>query len=98
MTKKSILGFLTLMVLILITGLHTVFAESLPPMTQPRVARRVIVCDMWQWIGHGNTTWGCLHTPREVLLAEGQTSDAVIKSLQEQINQLEARLKKLEER
>jgi len=64
--------------------------------TQPTVARQVLICDMWQWIGGSATTWGCLRTPRQVELAGGQVTDQVILSLQDQINKLEDRIEKLE--
>jgi hypothetical protein len=63
---------------------------------QPSVSRRVIICDQWQWIGGSAITWGCLSTPRAAEIAGGQITDQVVASLQEQINQLNAKVKKLE--
>lgn len=69
------------------------FAESNP--AQPSVARRVLICDQWQWIGNGATTWGCLTVPRQGFVAGGQITDEVVKSLQDQINKLKAELRQL---
>ncbi|MFN8791892.1 MAG: hypothetical protein ACK5Y2_10610 [Bdellovibrionales bacterium] len=76
----------------------TSFAQPQVVGVQPSVSRRAIVCDSWQWIGNGAVTWGCMSTPRETSVAHGLTADQVIFSLQEQINQLEARIKALEKR
>lgn len=89
--KFYVATLVTLFVLILTT--HSQANDSGTP---PSVSRRMIVCDGWQWIGHGATTWGCLYTPRETLVAGGPATDEVIVSLQKQIKDLEERLKKLE--
>ena len=61
----------------------------------PTVGRRVIICDQWQWIGNGATTWGCLMQPRAVSLAGGQITDQVVASLQSQIEALKAEIEAL---
>lgn len=63
---------------------------------QPSVARRTIVCDGWQWIGNGATTWGCLFTPHEAFVAGGKATDDVVADLQRQIDALTERLNKIE--
>ena len=63
--------------------------------TLPSVARRAIVCDLWQ-LNANAATWGCLKQPREVSVAQGGATDQVIAALQEQIRLLEERVKKLE--
>lgn len=63
---------------------------------QPSVRRSVIVCDRWQWVGGGATSYGCLYRPREATVAGGDVTDEVVSSLQKQINALEERVKKLE--
>ena len=58
------------------------------PVIQPSVGRTLLICDQWQWIGNGATTWGCLSMPRRVTVAGGQVTDDVVTSLQTQINEL----------
>lgn len=83
-------------VLCLLGGLCLSSTATADNITQPLVSRRVIVCDKWQWIGSGAITWGCLTTPREAQVAGGTVTDEVITSLQNQINQLQSQLKKLD--
>lgn len=71
-----------------------VTAISVYAVEPPSVARRILVCDQWQWIGGGAITWGCLSQPREALVAGGQITDEVIASLQDQINALKTQLQK----
>ena len=87
----------TAMTALLISLTHTPTSFADDEIVQPSVARKIVVCDSWQWIGGDATTWGCLYTPRAAEVAAGQAADQVIASLQAQINALEARLKKLEQ-
>ncbi len=70
-------------------------AQDPTPIVQPTVGRRVIICDQWQWIGNGATTWGCVMQPRAVALAGGQITDQVVASLQSQIEALKAEIEAL---
>ncbi|MCB0351644.1 MAG: hypothetical protein KDD38_10705 [Bdellovibrionales bacterium] len=85
---------MSLFVIPALFAFSTARAELSPE--QPSVVRSTIVCDRWQWIGNGATTWGCLYTPREAFVAGGQATDEVVADLQKQINDLNERLKKLE--
>lgn len=66
--------------------------------TQPSVSNRAMVCTQWRRYntGAGSLIWGCLNQPQEVVYAEGAATDAVIQSLQSQIDQLKIRLDALE--
>jgi hypothetical protein len=88
-------GLVKLLNIVLVFVSTNCFAQ-LAETAQPSVSARVLICDQWQWIGNNATTWGCLTVPRAALVAQGQKTDQVIASLQEQINKLEARIKKLE--
>jgi hypothetical protein len=82
----------------ILIGLATVFglfAWGSDDVGQPSVSRRVLICDTWQWIGGGAVTWGCLTTPRAIFLSDGKTTDEIVVSLQNQINQLKAQVESL---
>lgn len=70
-------------------------SQEASPVTQPSVGRTLLICDQWQWIGNGATTWGCLSTPRRVTVAGGQVTDEVVTSLQNQINELKTQIEAL---
>ena len=84
------------LILSLVLSSATVFAQDADTesTTQPIVSTRVMVCNQWRRFdtGAGVVAWTCLKQPQEVILADGEKTDLVIKSLQDQINELRARL------
>ncbi|MGZ3771845.1 MAG: hypothetical protein ACXVCP_19615 [Bdellovibrio sp.] len=95
MKVQNYFRFSILISIFILTSASQVLADY--SVIQPSVSRRMIICDGWQWIGGQATTWGCLYIPREVHVAGGDDTDKVIASLQKQITDLEARLKKIEQ-
>ena len=81
------------MLFVSLIGISTAKAEDPSPPTS--VARRVIICDTWQYSSDARL-WGCLTVPRQVLIAGGKDTDQTLQTLQDQIKALEERIKKLE--